>query len=96
MLFVEPAVFDRGARRAVDAARPPVVENQNSIRELLDRPHVVADEDDRPPFLLEASENVEALLLKAGVAYRQDFIDQEDVGMGLDGHREGQSHQHSG
>ena len=40
-------------------------------------------------------EHVEALLLEGGVADGQHLVDQQDVGVDLDHHREGQAHVHA-
>ena len=60
-----------------------------------DRAHVVRDEDDRPTFLAQAVEDVEALLLKGGVADGEHLVDQQDVGVDLDRHREREPHVHA-
>jgi len=41
-------------------------------------------------------EDVGALLLEGGVADCQHLVDQEDVGIGLDHHREAEPHEHPG
>ena len=61
---------------------------------LLDRAHVVGDEDDRPLGVADLVEDVGALLLEGGVADREHLVDQEDLGVGLDHHREGEPDQH--
>ena len=61
---------------------------------LLDRAHVVGDEDDRAVGVANLVEDVGALLLEGGVADREDLVDQEDLGVGLDHHREGEPDQH--
>ncbi len=58
------------------------------------RAHVVGDEDDRAAFLAHPVEDVEALLLEGGVADGQHLVDQQDLGVDLDRHREGQAHVH--
>ena len=47
------------------------------------------------PFVAHAVEDVEALLLEGGVADREHLVDQQDVGVDLDRHREGQAHVHA-
>ena len=62
----------------------------------LDALHVVGDEDDRPPLLVQVREHVDALLLEGGVADRQHLVDQQDVGVDLDHQREPEPDQHPG
>ena len=71
---------------AVDQHRPVAV--------LLDRRHLVGDEDDRLARRFHLVEGVGALLLEGGVADRQHLVDQQDVGVGLHHHREGEPDQH--
>ena len=53
------------------------------------------DEHDRSPLVAQPIEDVEALLLEGGVADREHLVDQQDVGVHLDRHREGQTHVHA-
>ena len=62
---------------------------------LLNRRHLVGDEDDCLPGGFHLLEGVVALLLEGGVADRQHLVDQEDVGVDLHHQRKGQPHQHS-
>ena len=56
----------------------------------------VRAEEDRLPLLLELADLVDALLLKVAVADRQRLVDDEDVGIDVDGDRERQPHVHAG
>ena len=49
---------------------------------------------DRLALVAHAVELVEALLLEGGVADGEHLVDQQDVGVDLDHHREGQAHVH--
>ena len=60
-----------------------------------DGAHVVRHEQDRLALVLHAVEHVEALLLEGRVAHREHLVDQEDVGVHLDHHREGEPHVHA-
>ena len=66
-----------------------------AVAELAHGAHVVGDEDDRGAALLERVEVVEALALEGRVADGQDLVDEQDVGPGAGGHREGDAHLHA-
>ena len=61
---------------------------------MLDGVHVVGDQDDRPPLVVQFAEHVEALLLERGVADRQHLVDEQDVGVDLRHQREPEPDQH--
>src|SRR5581483_204504 len=82
---VELVVLPGDRDRLSDVDHVAAVYEHGAVAEALDRIHVVRDEDDRSPFLLEADELVEALSLEGGVTDRQHLIDQHDVGIDLDG-----------
>ena len=71
-----------------------VVEQHRPVAVLLDRAHVVGDQDHGAVGAADLVEDVLALLLEGGVADRQHLVDQQDVGVGLDHDREGEAHQH--
>ena len=71
-----------------------VVDQHRPVAVGLDRAHVVGDEDDRLAALAHPVEDVGALLLEGGIADREHLVDQEDVGVGLDHHREREPHGH--
>jgi hypothetical protein len=56
----------------------------------------VRHEDDRLAGVLQVLELLEALLLEGGVADREHLVDEQDVGVDLDGHREREAHAHAG
>ena len=39
---------------------------------------------------------LKAFFLEGGIAHGQNLVDQQDVGIHVDGHREGQAHDHAG
>ena len=82
-------------RRVADELDLAVGEQHRTVAVLLDRGHVVGDEDDRLAFGFHLVEGVGALLLEGGVADRQHLVDQQDVGVGLHHHREGEPDQHA-
>ena len=57
--------------------------------------HVVRDEQDRLAGLADADELVEALLLERRVADGEHLVDQQDVGVDLDHHREREPDEHA-
>ena len=69
----------RPSRRARAASRG---------RRTADGAHVVGDEQDRLALVLQAPELLVALLLEGGVADGQDLVDDQHVGVELDGGRE--------
>jgi hypothetical protein len=73
---------------------PPFVEQDRPVAVGVDRPHVVSDEDHRLAAAPHFMEDVGALLLEGCIADREHLVDQQDVGIGLDHHREPEPHQH--
>ena len=71
-----------------------VLEQHRAVAEALDRAHVVGDEQDGACPRADALELVEALLLERRVADREHLVDQQDVGVDLDHHAEGEPDQH--
>jgi hypothetical protein len=55
----------------------------------------VGHEEDRLALVAEPVEHVEALLLEAHVAHREHLVDEQNVSVHLDHHREGQPHLHA-
>ena len=76
----------------VDQRAP--LEQQRAVAEALQRAHVVGDEHDRLARVAHRVEDVEALLLERGVADREHLVDQQDVGIDLDRHREREPDMH--
>ena len=85
----------RDAVRVAELHDAAALEQHRSVAEPLDGAHVVRDEDDRLAGLLQALEPVEALLLEGGVADREHLVDQQDVGVDLNGDREREAHGHA-
>ena len=71
-----------------------MVEQEGPITVLVDRAELVGDQHHGPAFALVAVEDVEALLLERGVSHRQHLVHHQDLGVGLDGEREGEPHLH--
>ena len=70
-------------------------EDQHRVTELRDGVDVVAHQNDGLAAGLELLDLVEALELKARIPDGQGFVDEQDVGVHVDGGREGQSDLHS-
>ena len=58
--------------------------------------HVVADEDDGAARAGDLLHLPEALALEAEVADREDLVDEQDLGLEVCGHGEGEAHEHAG
>ena len=71
-----------------------VLDQDRAVAERLQALHGVRDEEDRPALIAEPLEGVDALLAEPGVAHRQHLVDQHQVGVRLDHHRERQPHVH--
>ena len=71
------------------------VEPDHSVTELVDRLHVVGDEDNRPPGAAEVLHPAKAALLELGVADREHLVDEEDLGLQMGGDREREPHAHA-
>ena len=82
-------------RRAV-AHHAAVVEPQRTAADRRDVIQRVRAEEDRPPLLLELPDLVDALLLEVTVADGQRFVDDQNVGIDVHGHAEGEAHVHAG
>ncbi len=80
-------VADEADLAVVDQHRPVAVRARPSAMSWVTRTIVL------PPSFMSA-EDVRALLLEGGVADGQHLVDQQDVGVGLDHHREGEADQH--
>ena len=51
--------------------------------------------DDRPPFARDLAHLAERLALEGGVADREHLVDEQDLGLEVGGHGEGQAHRHA-
>jgi hypothetical protein len=103
---VSPPRDDLGLDRAAevqlevavgDAATSPISTSRPRSRSIArsqkrwDGGHVVRDEQDGRAAAAQAGELVVALLLEGGVAHREDLVDEQDLGVDLDHHREGEA-----
>ena len=80
--------------RLAQVYRIAPLQQERSVAEALQCPHIVGDEDDRPTLVSQIVEHVEALLLEGGVADREHLVDHQDVRIDLDRHGERQAHVH--
>ena len=85
---------DRLAGHAVGHHRA-VVEHHDPVADLAGQVGAVGDEQDRLALLLDLLDAVEALLLEDLVADGEHLVDQQDVGVDVDGHGEAQPHVHA-
>ena len=81
-----------GIARLDDA---PGLEQHGAVAEPAHRRHVVGHEQHGGARLADALELVEALLLEGRVADREHLVDQQDLGVDLDHHREREPHEHA-
>ena len=72
-----------------------VAEDDPPVAQFRDLLRGVADEDDRASLFAELGDALHALALERLVADRQDLVDEEDVGIGVDGDGERQPHVHA-
>ena len=70
-------------------------EHDAGLAEVLDRGHVVADEEHGPTVLGDRAHLAEALLLERDVADRQHLVDDQDLRLEVRGDRERQPHVHA-
>ena len=80
--------------RLADMEDLAVVDQHCSVAVLLDAGHLVGDQDDRLARGFRRVEDIGALLLEGGVADRQNLVDQQHVGVGLQHDREREAHLH--
>ncbi len=73
----------------------PLAEEQHARTEQPDGVHGVADHDDGGATMLQFAHAVEALELEGDVAHGQHFVEQQDLGLDMDGDREAQPHVHA-
>ena len=85
----------RGHRVTVEL-HPTVVEQHDPVAELAGEVQAVRDEHDRLAVALEGPDALQALALEGLVADREHLVDEQDVGVDVDGHGEGQPDVHAG
>ena len=86
---------DRLARLAVED-QPAVVEHERPVADLAGGLGGVRDEHDRPALGLELLDPAQALHLERLVADGEHFVDEQDVGVEVDGHGEAEADVHPG
>ena len=84
---------DRVARRPVED-EPPVVEDDGAVADLAHGGGVVGDEHDRAPLGLELPDPAQALGLEQLVADGEHLVDEQHVGIEVDGDGEAEAHVH--
>src|SRR4051794_27512836 len=82
--------------RLADRDDVAALEQHRSVAKVLDRRHIMGDEDDRLASGLELVELLEALLLERGIPDGEHLIDEKHVRVDLDRHREREAHGHAG
>ena len=92
---VQPVVAQRRSPRGrrCSCSSPSWMQHR-PVAERLHGAHVVGDQHDRLARVALLVEDVHALLRERGVAHGEHLVDQHDVGVRLDHHREGQAHHH--
>ena len=86
ILAVEVSPVDGGClHRVAVGDHASVVEDHQLVADRRGKVGVVGDEQHRHALFAEGAEPVEALLLEGLVAHGQDLIDQEDLGLDVDG-----------
>jgi hypothetical protein len=86
--------LDRRDRDAVEY-HLAAVHDDDPVAESGDLVQSVAHDDDRAPLGLELADLVETLALELLVADGEDLVDEQDIGVGVDGDRERKSHVHA-
>ncbi len=90
----------RSRRPGGGSARPPCSRPWSSqadgVAQRAHAAHGVADQDHGAAARAQVGEALLALALEGRVADRQHLVDQQDVGVDVDGHREAQPHVHAG
>src|ERR1700716_1066229 len=95
--YREPLVVtgNGGSGRSIELNTPAM--NEHCARaEEVDCVHRMADEDDCRPFSLKDSHAVKTAKLEGDITDGEDLIDEQDVRLDMDCHREPQSHVHTG
>ena len=77
-------------------ARNAVVDPQRFVTEALDEPQRMRHEQDGLAAPAELREFIEALVGKAFVAYREDLVHEQHVGIDVDRHGKPEAHVHPG
>ena len=88
-------VFGDHAVGFADIDHAAVIQPQDAVADRLDVADGVRDEQDGDAALAEFVDLAHAALAEVNVADRQGFVHQQDFGIHVDGHREGQAHHHA-
>ena len=88
--IVQRVVSAGDVGRPTQVGDPAVVQEHRAVAEALDRVHVVRHEQDGAPLRFQVVEVAEAFRLKRLVADLEHLVEEEDVRVDLDGHRERQ------
>ena len=72
-----------------------MIEQDDAVAQHPDILHAVRNEKKRGALLAVAADAPKALMLEVGVANRQGFIDNQDIGADRGGDREGDAHLHA-
>ena len=68
---------------------PAAMFHQDAVRaEPLDQGQAMAHEHDRATPLSESGHRIDAFALELGITYREDFVDEEYIGVEMCGHGE--------
>jgi hypothetical protein len=73
----------------------PLVEDQNFVAKRADLVVGVRGDDERPARGAKRAQTIQAFLLEAGVADRQHFVDDQDLGVEVHGGGEGEAQEHT-
>jgi hypothetical protein len=73
----------------------PLVQEERPVAERLHGAHVVGDEDERRAPVDDLADPLEAFLGEEDVADGKGLVDDEDVRLDVDGHREREAHHHA-
>ena len=88
-------VFGDHPVRFADIHHAPVVQPQDAVADRLHVADRVRDEQDRDAALPQFVDLAHAALPEVNVAHRQRLVHQQDFGIHVDRHREGQPHHHA-
>ena len=85
---VELQIAARDVPGRADLHDLAALEQHRAVAEALDLVHVVRDEQDRAPLALGLVQDVVALLLERGIAHGEHLVDEQEVRVDVDHHRE--------
>ena len=92
----EAEVMGDGVGGGAEEGEAALMEDDGFGAEIGDGGHLVADEEDRAAAIFgDIVHFAEALFLELGIADGEDFIDNEDIGIEVSGHGEGEADIHA-